>query len=252
MAVLMGETAKNLQKPAVGVCDAYFFSKIMLDTAAGYADASGNPLLHIITRAKKNACGYEPPVPDTRTGRRGRPKMYGKKVPLSDCFRERHEDFTDTRMTLYGKEESLRYLVLDLLWKPVKRIVRFVLAEMNGSRFMLMSSDTSRTPEEILYLYSCRFKIEVMFDDLKNDLGGFQYHFWTKALPKRKRGQTVEIPADEKAGEQVLKAKKAVEVFVCLHVIGMAIVSLLSIVVLFGTTIPGGFAQKEMRYRLSW
>jgi hypothetical protein len=230
MAVLMGETAKKAHRPAIGVCDAYFFSKTMLDTACEYVDSSGNPLLHIITRAKKNACGYErPPAPDNRAGRRGRPKMYGKKVPLGGCFSGRHEDFTDTRMTLYGKEESLRYLSLDVLWKPVKRIVRFVLTEMNGARFMLMSSDITLSPEEILYLYSCRFKIEVMFDDLKNDIGGFGYHFWTKALPKRKRGQAVEMPVDEKSREQVFKAKKAIEVFVCLHIIALAIISLLSI-----------------------
>jgi hypothetical protein len=230
MAAMMGETAKNAEKPAIGVCDAYFFSKTMLDTAAGYVDGSGKALLHIITRAKKNACGYEmPPVRGKRTVRRGRPKIYGKKVPLGDCFRGRDKDFTETKMTLYGKEKNLRYLSLDLLWKPVKRIVRFVLTEMNGARFMLMSSDTSLTPEEIIHLYSCRFKIEEMFDDLKNDLGGFGYHFWTKALPKRKRGQGVEVSRNKKMSGQVFKAKKAIEVFVCLHIIALAILSLLSI-----------------------
>jgi hypothetical protein len=92
-----------------------------------------------------------------------------------------------------------------------------------------MCSDCSLAPEEIIQLYSLRFKIEVMFDDLKNDLGGFRYHFWSKALVKRKRGQAAIMPKDEKRGKQAMKAKKAIEVFVCLHIIALGILSVLSI-----------------------
>jgi hypothetical protein len=83
--------------------------------------------------------------------------------------------------------------------------------------------------EQIITLYSYRFKIEVMFDDLKNDFGGFRYHFWTKGLSKRRRGQGNIIPKGLKGRELAAKAKKAIEVYVCLHIIGLGILSLLAI-----------------------
>jgi hypothetical protein len=229
MALMMGKTAQMAGKGAIGVCDAYFFSKTMLETAGRFLDKKGKPLLHIITRAKKNAAGFMPPPPNGSRCKRGRPRMYGKKISLAACFRTRKKDFSEKTMTLYRKEQSVRFLCLDLIWKPVRKTVRFVLTEMNGKHFILMSSDTSLSPEQIIYLYSCRFKIEVMFDDLKNDLGGFRYHFWTKALPKRKRGKGVIMPKNPKDQELVAKAKKAIEVYVCVHIIGMAILSLLAI-----------------------
>jgi hypothetical protein len=228
MAWMMGNIAKTAGKGAIGVCDAYFFSKTMLETAVRFLDANGKQLLHIVTRAKKNAAGFMP-VPHTNTPRRrGRPRMYGKRVSLAACFRTRRKDFAETTLKLYNKEQRVRLLCLDLLWKPVKRTVRFVLTEMNGNHFILMSSDTSLSAEQIICLYSCRFKIEVMFDDLKNDLGGFRYHFWTKGLSKRKRGQAVAMPKGRKEQELTAKAKKAIEVYVCVHIIGLGILSLLA------------------------
>jgi hypothetical protein len=231
MARMMGKIAKTAGKGAIGVCDAYFFSKTMLNTAASFFDENGKPLLHIVTRAKKNAAGFMPIPPSgtSRAVRRGRPKMYGKKISLGTCFSARKEDFSETVMKLYNKDQRLRFLCLDLLWKPVKRTVRFILTEMNGSRFILMSSDTGLTAEQIIHLYSSRFKIEAMFDDLKNDLGGFRYHFWTKGLAKRKRGQAAAAPKNEKERELAGKAKKAIEAYVCVHIIGLGILSLLGI-----------------------
>jgi hypothetical protein len=230
MANMMGKTAQTAGKGAIGVCDAYFFSKTMLDTAALYVDRNGKQLLHIVTRAKKNAAGFMPPDrAKPGSHRRGRPRMYGKKISLAACFRSRKQTFTDTVLTLYGTRQRVSYRCLDLLWKPVKRMVRFVLTEMNGRRYILMSSDTGISPEDIIYLYSGRFKIEVMFDDLKNDLGGFRYHFWTKGLKKRKRGQAAEMPKGGKDRELAEKAKRAIEVYVCLHIIGLGILSILGI-----------------------
>jgi hypothetical protein len=228
MALMMGNVAKTAGKGAIGVCDAYFFSKTMLETAALFLDKNGKQMLYIITRAKKNAVGFMPPSRQNSPCCRGRPRIYGKRISLAKCFGTRRKDFTGTVMTVYNKQERVRYLCLDLIWKPVKRTVRFVLTEMNGRQFILMSQDTSLTAEQIITLYSYRFKIEVMFDDLKNDLGGFRYHFWTKGLSKRVRGQGIVPPKDRKGRELAAKAKKAIEVYVCLHIIGLGILSLLA------------------------
>jgi hypothetical protein len=56
----------------------------------------------------------------------------------------------------------VRFRVLDLLWKPVGRIVRFCIVQhpVRGTIF-LFSTDTSLTALEILQLYGYRFKIEL-------------------------------------------------------------------------------------------
>jgi hypothetical protein len=53
-------------------------------------------------------------------------------------------------------------------WKPVKRVVRFVLMEINERCCILMSSDTDLSPEEIIRLYTCRFKIGRFLFEVRN------------------------------------------------------------------------------------
>ena len=72
---------------------------------------------------------------------------------------------------------------LDLLWKPTKERLRFFLIETSRGRIILMTSDLSLEPAVTLRLYCERVKIEVMFDTLKNVMGGLGYHFWSKPLP---------------------------------------------------------------------
>lgn len=41
--------------------------------------------------------------------------------------------------------------------------------------------------EDIITAYACRFKIEAMFREMKQQLGSFCYHFWTRAVPRLDR-----------------------------------------------------------------
>ena len=64
--------------------------------------------------------------------------------------------FTSAPSPLYGESNVVvRFRVLDLLWKPVGRIVRFLIVHhpVRGTIFLL-STDTSLDPLEILQLYS--------------------------------------------------------------------------------------------------
>ncbi len=49
---------------------------------------------------------------------------------------------------------------------------------------ILVSTCLELTPEAIIRLYSCRFRIKGCFRELKQQIGGFGYHFWTRAMPK--------------------------------------------------------------------
>jgi hypothetical protein len=65
----------------------------------------------------------------------------------------------------YGERNViLRYRVCDLLWRPARRLVRFVavIHPTRGS-CLLMCTDLSLSAVEIIRLYSLRFKIEHSF-----------------------------------------------------------------------------------------
>jgi len=83
----------------------------------------------------------------------------------------------------------VRFRVLDLLWKPVGHIVRFLIVHhpVRGTIFLL-STDTSLSAMEILQLYSYRFKIELGFRQAVHILGAYAYHFWMLGMKPLRRG----------------------------------------------------------------
>lgn len=83
----------------------------------------------------------------------------------------------------------IRLLVQDLLWRPVGRLVRFVLVDhpVRG-RIILMTTHLGLDPLEVVRLYSYRFKIEVSFKQAIHTVGAYAYHFWLKTMRPIHRG----------------------------------------------------------------
>jgi hypothetical protein len=106
--------------PIFLVLDAFFAVGPVFAAAAASQGA-----LHILTRAKKNVVAYRPP-PVPRPHRRGRRRVFGRKLKLMKLFDTRSQDFLSVEAVVYQKQETVRYLVLDLIWKPVKGLVRFI------------------------------------------------------------------------------------------------------------------------------
>ena len=91
---------------------------------------------------------------------------------------------------VYGENSViLKYRVCDLLWRPVGRLVRFVVViHPSRGRCLLMSTDTSLSAIDIIRLYGLRFKIEHGFKQAVRVVGTFSYHFWMKQMkPLRRR-----------------------------------------------------------------
>ena len=80
----------------------------------------------LVTRAKGNAVTFlPPPQPDSR--RRGRPRIYGKKVRLKDLALELSA-FVSAPSPVYGENNvTIQYRCIDLLWRPARRLVSFVI-----------------------------------------------------------------------------------------------------------------------------
>ncbi len=176
-----GNIAREMKRQAYLVLDAFFAVGPVFEAAARFDDE-----LHILTRAKKNVVAYMAPV-QPKKSRPGRPRTYGKKLKLQKLFDQWPDKFTTVESMIYHKQEKVRYLTLDLIWKPVKTKLRFILIENSRGRIILMTSDLALQPLIALKLYCRRVNIETLFDVIKNLLGGMRYHFWSKYLAPASR-----------------------------------------------------------------
>jgi hypothetical protein len=230
MGALLVSVARNLVEPCVAVLDAFFAAAPMFQIAKDLLGKNGQRRLHIITRAKNNAVAYEL-QPRTYCGRGRRPK-YGRKIHLKQLFYSRADDFMTITVNVYGEAKTFLILCLDLFWKPLGDTLRFVLIKDGEQMFILMCSDLAMAPEEIVSLYASRFKIEVTFKMLKHIIGGFCYHFWTKAW-QVPTGQSLDPSQLEKMSDRtkslIADAMNAVETFVNLAMIATGLLQMLAI-----------------------
>ena len=97
---------------------------------------------------------------------------------------------------------------------------------------ILMCSDLTMDPEKIILAYSYRFKIGVSFKMLKQNLGGFFYHFWTTALPKLSRFKTncdLSTITGDREKAKIISTMRAIEVYTFLSCMALGILSMISL-----------------------
>lgn len=181
MVSLFFSVADVSDRKVILVADAYYASRKVIA-----------PLLkaghHLVTRARLNTVAYLPVDPPA-TRRAGRPKIYGEKVRLRDLAADRSL-LTSSPSPLPGEPHvTIRSSCFDLLWRPIGRLVRFVIVDHpRRGMILLMTTDTSMHPHDVIVLYAHRFKIETGFRQAIHVLGAYAYHFWMQAMvPIRRR-----------------------------------------------------------------
>lgn len=150
------------------VADAYFgkapFIQPLLDMG-----------IHVITRLRSDAVGWEDPV---YCGR-GRPPKYGKKRKLAHLLDLLPRE--TIRIQVYGKWKTLQVVSCVLWIRDVSQKVKIVVIATQGIPIILVSTDLTLTAEQIIRIYSARFSIELTIRDLKQHFGLTDYQCTTSS-----------------------------------------------------------------------
>jgi hypothetical protein len=229
------DIAIKMDCPIYLILDAYFsVGPVFLVAAGVYSVAFRVPFVHIITRAKKSVVAYQDPLPeDNPPGKRGPKKKYGKRLKLMELFKDKANEFVEATCFVYGHNETAKILCLDLIWKPIKMKIRFVLAITSRGSIILMSSDLNLSAVQILELYCRRASIENMFSVLKNLIGGLRYHFWCKLIEKSSRRPKKNKSSKESSHSVPAKIVEnkvmAIEMFVNMSAILVGILQILAL-----------------------
>jgi hypothetical protein len=223
MAYLLADKARQTGRCCYAAVDAYYAVGPMFLLLKAALDENGRQLVHVITRAKSNYVGFF----DWPDGRRKYQET--DKVRLSDIF-DFPEMFDKEELRIQGKLKTVGYYCIDLLWKPVKDNIRFVMVVDGTDRFILMCSDLELSPQDIITIYCYRSKIEGMFLLLKHLLGGFCYRFWTKVLPELKRNQKLDVSQLSKPDlRKIRRTVQAIERYVNLAGIALGLLQYLAL-----------------------
>jgi len=224
------DVAKKTGMKSILTLDAFFAVGPVFEAAAKSL-LNEDQLVHIIVRAKKNITAYIPAMPELQK-KVGAKKKYGEKLKLMNIFESTIAcfSFSSAQANIYGNEETVKYLALNLLWKPIKSQLRFILLESSRGRIIIISSDLSINPITAIELYCRRVTIETMFNVLKNILGGLQYHFWSSYLKRASRSPVKKILIKQSSSDnkKTLCTLMAIEKFVNIQLLVIGMLQLIS------------------------
>src|SRR6058998_489754 len=173
----------RLKQPFYFVADAYYASgKVVRGLLT-----RGN---HLVTRVKSNSVAFLPatPPPENRPRPKGRPAKYGKKIRVAALLKDA-DQLQEAPSPVYGeKDVIIRFRTADLLWRPVGILVRFVVVlHPQRGAILLMCTDLTLSPLDIIRIYGLRFKIELSFKQALHVIGAYAYHFWMAAMTPLRR-----------------------------------------------------------------
>jgi hypothetical protein len=124
----------------------------------------------VTARLRSDAALHELPPPPT--GRRGRPRVKGDRLPeLIVLAAMTRYQWTPVTVTCYGKTLQREVLALRCLWygalgrQPVQVVLSRPVGAPDGYQLALVTTDLAATPAQVIERYSDRWSIETTFLD---------------------------------------------------------------------------------------
>lgn len=137
---------------------------------------------HVLTRLKCNADVCWPAAALAR-GRRGRPRVYGKKVNLA-AYHEVHRQQAAVRIG--AQSYVATYSTLDAVPRRFGQLSRIVIVDLpKHQRAVLLSTDLCLSPIEIMQRYAMRFSLEIAYRELKQRFGWGHYQMRSRQAIER-------------------------------------------------------------------
>ena len=132
--------------------------------------------IHVISRLRKDAVGWDDPNPRP-PGTRGRKPRHGRQWTLASLLSVQTP--TRERLPLYGKLTEVVCGSRAVWLRDVAQKVRVVVLEGAKEPFILVSTDLTLSALQIIELYGARFSIELTIRDLKQHFGLGDYQCTT-------------------------------------------------------------------------
>ena len=235
MVALLFSITGLLQEKIILVADNYYANKKVIKPLIKKG-------LHLVSRIRSNAVAYYQATQPHKKSTAGRKKIYGRKVLLMDFFKKPHL-FSSVYSPVYGEKKIIiSYYCIDLLWRPVGQLIRFVLVKhpVRG-KIILMTTMLDLDPLNVITIYGHRFKIEVAFKQAIKTLGTYAYHFWMKAMTPLKRvsGNQYLHKKSQEYRRQVKRKINAYHCYVQISCIAQGL--LLHLSINFGTIVWNSF-----------
>jgi hypothetical protein len=139
------------------------------------------------TRLRKDAALHG--LPPERTGRPGRPRVKGGRLPSLAKLAAAAE-FSQVTVTRYGRAEVVGAAVVTCLWYSVfgtRPVTVVIVRDKPGAGFgiALVTTDRTATAEQLIERYASRWSIEIAIEDAKQVFGAGQARNRTAAAVER-------------------------------------------------------------------
>ena len=148
--------------------------RVVADSAYAGGELKGLPAgISWTTRLRKDAALHG--LPPARTGRPGRPRVKGDRLPSLAGLAAAAE-FSPVTVTRYGRTETVAAAVVTCLWYSVfgsRPVTVVIVRDKPGSGFgiALVTTDREATAEQVTERYAARWSIEIAIEDAKQIFG---------------------------------------------------------------------------------
>ena len=232
----IGDILEKTEIGAIVPLDGAFLTRPVLRKVNEINEKYPDKPMSIVTKLRIDGTAYTE-APSRFAGQRGAPRKKGETVKPYSLFEARTDEFQEKELVLYGEKQRVRYFKIDLLWgETLYQKLRFVLTVYeDGRRLILATNNLDLDEESIIKTYGYRFKIECCFREMKQSIGAFEYHFWSKDMPKLNRFSKSDAPDPlasvlcERARQNIVNTVRAIHTSALCSCIATGILQMISL-----------------------